>query len=261
MAILNKTGITNGSTIQSEHVTRTIDALTGGSTDTIVATGSFNGTLTGTVIGILTGTASFATSATSASYAPQFITNVTGSIYTNPAIENLDLIITGSVTTYAQVGNKGFQRYTNAINTLGVWGDIISANTAGVVGSYSVVQLNDGAVWQTVDQSTYNDTVQPLLGIALDKKSAGNVLLNGYITAYTSGSLSGSGMQFANSTTPRIGYAVWVYEGSTSGSISVDKPTGAGAVINIGHVIASGSSVATAGNRLIRFNPRYISTI
>ena len=62
MAILNKTGITNGSTIQSEHVTRTIDALTGVSTDTIVATGSFTGSFTGP----LTGTASFATSASRA---------------------------------------------------------------------------------------------------------------------------------------------------------------------------------------------------
>jgi hypothetical protein len=62
MAILNKTGITNGSTIQAEHVTRTIDALTGVSTDTIVATGSFTGSFTGP----LTGTASFATSASRA---------------------------------------------------------------------------------------------------------------------------------------------------------------------------------------------------
>jgi hypothetical protein len=74
MAILNKTGITNGGTIQAEHVTRTIDALTGVSTDTIVATGSFTGSFTGTLIG----SASFATSgsrtisssfATTASYA------------------------------------------------------------------------------------------------------------------------------------------------------------------------------------------------
>jgi hypothetical protein len=59
MAILNKTGITSGGTIQAEHVTRTIDALTGASTDTIIATGSFTGSFTGP----LTGTASFATSA------------------------------------------------------------------------------------------------------------------------------------------------------------------------------------------------------
>jgi hypothetical protein len=47
MAIINKTGITNGGTIQAEHVTRTIDALSGVSTDTIIATGSFSGSFTG----------------------------------------------------------------------------------------------------------------------------------------------------------------------------------------------------------------------
>ena len=258
MAIINKTGISNGGTIQAEHITRVIDALSSVSTDSIVATGSF----TGSFRGPLTGTASFATAATSASYAPQFVTLITGSTYTNTdGAANIDLIITGSVTTYVQASTKGFQRYTDAVNTLGVWGDILSANTAGVVGSYSVVQMNVGAVWQSVDQATYDDVTQPLLGIALDKKSSGNVLLNGYITAYTSGSLSGSGMQFINATSPRPGFAVWIYEGSNSGSISVDKPTGAGAVINIGHVIASGSTVATSGNRLVRVNPRYITSI
>ena len=47
MAIINKTGITTGGTIQAEHVTRAIDALSGGSTDTIVATGSFSGSFKG----------------------------------------------------------------------------------------------------------------------------------------------------------------------------------------------------------------------
>lgn len=44
MAIINKTGITNGGTIQSEHITRAIDALSGVSADSIVATGSLLGT-------------------------------------------------------------------------------------------------------------------------------------------------------------------------------------------------------------------------
>ena len=47
MAVINKTGITNGTTIQAEHVTRAIDALSGGSTDTVIASGSFSGSLTG----------------------------------------------------------------------------------------------------------------------------------------------------------------------------------------------------------------------
>ena len=38
MAIINKTGITNGGTIQAEHVTRVIDALSSVSPDSTVAT-------------------------------------------------------------------------------------------------------------------------------------------------------------------------------------------------------------------------------
>lgn len=43
MALINKAGITNGGTVQAEHVTRAIDALSGGSTDSIIATGSLMG--------------------------------------------------------------------------------------------------------------------------------------------------------------------------------------------------------------------------
>lgn len=63
MAVLNKTGISDAGIIQAEHITRTIDALSGGSTDTIIATGSFSGSLVGSMIG----TSSFATSASFAS--------------------------------------------------------------------------------------------------------------------------------------------------------------------------------------------------
>jgi hypothetical protein len=64
MAIINKTGITTGGTIDAEHVTRAIDALSGGSTDTVIATGSFNGSLTGTAT-----TASYVLNAVSSSFA------------------------------------------------------------------------------------------------------------------------------------------------------------------------------------------------
>jgi hypothetical protein len=80
MAIINKTGITDGSTIQAEHVTRAIDALSGGSTDSIVATGSFTGSFTGDGSG-LTGivsssyavTASYADNALSAINTPNAV--------------------------------------------------------------------------------------------------------------------------------------------------------------------------------------------
>ena len=260
MAIINKTGITDGGTIQAEHVTRVIDALSGGSTDTIVATGSFSGSLRGT----LTGTASFATSASYAAGIPGIFTFVTGSTYTNAnSGNNIDLGITGSVSTYTLAGGKGFTRYTNAISTLGVVGTMVSGDTSAAAGKYEVVYMNAGGSWTPVDQSIYDDATQPLLGIALDNKSSGTVLLDGYITAYASGSLSGSGMQFVEDgvgSPLRMGNAVWVYEGTASGSISVSKPPG-GAIINVGHIIASGSTVATSRNRLVRVNPRYISTI
>jgi hypothetical protein len=234
--------------------------LSGGSTDTIAATGSFSGSFRGT----LTGTASYAATAGTASYAataPQIFTFVTGSTYTNTdGSNNLDLIITGSITTYALAGNKGLQRYVNVINTLGVFGEIIAADTSEVQ-PYKLVYLDYSRIkWQPVDQSTYDPDSQPLLGISLDGKSSGTVLLNGYITAYNSGSNSGSGVQFEDAST-RLGYAVWVTEGTTSGSMTTAKPLSSGAQINVGHVIASGSTVATSGNRLIRVNPRYITTI
>lgn len=66
MGTISRSGITGGGTIQAVHVTNIIDALDGTSTTTtVVATGSFSGSL----VGALTGTASFATSALSASYA------------------------------------------------------------------------------------------------------------------------------------------------------------------------------------------------
>jgi hypothetical protein len=57
MAIINKTGISNGTTIQAEHVTRAIDALSGVGTDTVIASGSFSGSLVGGPVNVSTVTA------------------------------------------------------------------------------------------------------------------------------------------------------------------------------------------------------------
>jgi hypothetical protein len=96
MAIINKTGITNGGTIQAEHVTRVIDALSGVSTDTLILSGS----MTGSLIGSLTGTASFATTAS-------FALNAGGSgfPFVGVAVITGSLIVSGSsndVTTYTR---------------------------------------------------------------------------------------------------------------------------------------------------------------
>ena len=76
MALINKTGITNGGTIQAEHITRAIDALSGGSTDSVSITGS------------LMGSASYAANA---GYATSFP-------FTGSARMTGSLIVTGSVT-------------------------------------------------------------------------------------------------------------------------------------------------------------------
>ena len=106
MAIINKTGITTGGTIQAEHVTRAIDALSGVSTDSIVATGSFSGSFTGTLAGSLTTSGSLNITATPASVVNlntisssgnfaiplvQPVTPVTGSMYVDFAGGNLYL--------------------------------------------------------------------------------------------------------------------------------------------------------------------------
>jgi hypothetical protein len=91
MAVINKTGITNGTTIQAEHVTRAIDALSGGSTDSVVATGSFNGTLTGN-----------ATTATTATTA----TNATNTAVTNTSTGTGPYYITFVESATGNVGQR-----------------------------------------------------------------------------------------------------------------------------------------------------------
>jgi hypothetical protein len=86
--ILSKIGITTGNTVETGHVTQSIDAFTGEKEYDIFLSGSLtltgslkvDGTVTGSFTGSLQGTASFATTAsfvTTASYAlnsPQIIT-------------------------------------------------------------------------------------------------------------------------------------------------------------------------------------------
>jgi hypothetical protein len=76
MAIINKTGISTGGTIAAEHITRAIDALSGVSADSIVATGSLLGTASyaenaGNSVTSVTASyaLNFPASATTASYA------------------------------------------------------------------------------------------------------------------------------------------------------------------------------------------------
>ena len=142
MAILNKTGITNGGTIQAEHVTRTIDALTGVSTDTIVATGSFTGSFTGP----LTGTASFATSASravSSSFATTASYALNATAGGTAGLQSLQFTHDGwedASTTPVYYGNYPAAPFTS-INRIGVispyTGTLVSASISGYMGNPS----------------------------------------------------------------------------------------------------------------------------
>ncbi len=119
MAIINKTGITNGGTIQAEHITRAIDALSGVSTDTIVATGSFSGSL----VGIAT-SASFATTAS-------FAANATSFPFTGSARITGSLAVTGSTTLNGSLGGSitGSSTMIMDLSTLGSSGNFILPTT------------------------------------------------------------------------------------------------------------------------------------
>jgi hypothetical protein len=115
MAVINKTGITNGGTVQAEHVTRAIDALSGVSTDTIIATGSFSGSLTG-----LATSASFASTASFVNSLNQSLA-ITGSAR-----------ITGSLGVTGSLGLNG----TLAGNITGSSTLIMNLNTIGSSGNF-----------------------------------------------------------------------------------------------------------------------------
>lgn len=109
MATISRSGITAGGTISPTHITNIIDALDGtGVGITVVATGSFTGSLVGTATTATTASyvlqavsasfatratsASFATSATTASYAPPTFP------YTGSARITGSLAVTGSTS-------------------------------------------------------------------------------------------------------------------------------------------------------------------
>jgi len=140
MAILNKTGITDGTTIQAEHITRTIDALTGVSTDTIAATGSFTGSFAGNVsiTDTTTGTGPYYIAFTSAATGNQQLrVDSTGLLFN--ATTNI-IAATASVATtasYAVSSEKDWMtlRLSTGLITGVTSGSIIYVGIGGVTGS------------------------------------------------------------------------------------------------------------------------------
>ena len=105
MALIDKTSIGTGNTIQAEHITRIIDALNESGSYEIIATGSFTGSFVGDASG-LTGitsaaTASYAHYAVSASYE---INYETSSSYADTSI-SASHSVTADTASYINVSN------------------------------------------------------------------------------------------------------------------------------------------------------------
>jgi hypothetical protein len=169
MAIINKTGITNGGTIQAEHVTRAIDALSGGSTDTVVATGSFSGSLTGQVIGSSTSTSTVNTAAGSDNSTHYVLfggattgqqTPLTDTTFTYNPVTNT-LTLTGSLNVSGSTNSNISATATSKINlsaisSSGYFALPLSQPSNPVTGSVYVdftagnFAIWDGATWRLI---------------------------------------------------------------------------------------------------------------
>jgi hypothetical protein len=173
MAIINKTGITDGGTIQSEHVTRAIDALSGVSTDTVVATGSFTGSFQGILTGTVNGNSSTATEVNTAAGADNsthyvlFANNTTGnqtlltdsSLTINPSTNAVT--VTGSLNVSGSTNSNISATATSKINlsaisSSGYFALPLSQPSNPVTGSVYVdftagnFAIWDGATWRSI---------------------------------------------------------------------------------------------------------------
>tara|TARA_R100000951_G_C2612823_1_gene171771 strand:- start:332 stop:1084 length:753 start_codon:yes stop_codon:yes gene_type:complete len=118
MALIDKTSIGTGNTIQAEHITRIIDALNESGSYEIIATGSFTGSFTGDGSGLTGITVTSAPSATSASYA----TTASYAQYAVSASYEINYETSSSYSDFAKTAS-----YVNATN---IDGTVALATTA-----------------------------------------------------------------------------------------------------------------------------------
>lgn len=205
MGTISRSGISGGGTIQATHITNIIDALDGTSTTTtVVATGSF----TGSLVGALTGTASFATTALSSSFA------TTASYAINGGGGSGIFALTGS--TYATT------------NTLQVTGSmIVSAGvTASLVGTASYTNTARSVeVIRTTTSALYYPLIVDSANAALTPESVystGNISVNpstGVISSTGGLTVTGS-FNVSQSLTVAPGAALYVSSSTVDGSVT-----------------------------------------
>ena len=191
-------------------------------------TGSFSGSFNGSFTGSLFGTASYATQALSASWAPGGGSTPTFP-YTGSAIISGSLVITGPL----QVGVPG-ESLSNTL--LNYSGHSIQTTITGSAISGSILYLDTDGVWKTVNQTTSTST--KMLGIKLTNPN--DVLLEGDVVLEASSMIK----------TPAYGAPLYIWEGGTV--LSSDIPT-TGYVRILGHCYYQNS--VTTDNWIVKFRP------
>lgn len=206
MATISRTGISGGGTIQPAHITNIIDALDGTSTTTtVIASGSFTGSLVGT----LTGTASFATNALSASYAanvPATASYALSALSSSYAVTASYALNAGGGTGVgfpfsgsAQV--TGSMGITGSLNvTAGVTASLQGTASFAVSASRSVTSSFADTADQLLVQRTVTDaTFYPVISDSANStatperlKSTTNITINPGTNAIAGATLSGS---------------------------------------------------------------------
>jgi len=132
MATISRTGISNTSTIDAEHITRIIDALDGATATEVVASGSFSGSFTGSHVGDFSGDG----------------TNITGvtaewdGTHNGNAQITGSLVITANLTASGNISSSGDITAAN-FDTVGKVTADISITTPIVKSATSVLQVLD----------------------------------------------------------------------------------------------------------------------
>jgi hypothetical protein len=202
MALLNKTGISDGGTIQANHITRIINALTGESTDTVIASGSFTGTVVASNNSVFAGRTSFTatTASNDASSGKRYLWSYvfpspTGSntlpgefgIY-SPLYTDTVTVVAKVSSVYASGSNNGFEdgtlRSMNPFHSITEYIGVASTN-------YALFSPVGVTITQTSSSvRNYTPTVAPcgLESALID----GNLAVRFFVetpTGYTSGSV------------------------------------------------------------------------
>jgi hypothetical protein len=246
MATISRTGITGGGTIQTTHITNIIDALDGTSTTTtIIATGSF----TGSLVGALTGTASFATLAQTANTASYVVTAQTASYVLNavsasyaanvPATASYAL--TALSSSYAVTASYALNGGSGGSSIFALTGSVYSTtNNLNITGSLRVTagvttSLQGTASYATtakqteVVRTTTNAAYYPVLADSANAtatpealQSTANISINpstGVISSTGGLTVTGS-FNVSQSLTVAPGASLYVSSSTIDGAIS-----------------------------------------